>query len=90
MAIETKRSIREASGWIRDERDEAEQALAEVLALLDRLDESGQDYDTDLIRGMVPDRLRAWLSRQVAQINARMPEVAPDRTVLDEPAEVTR
>lgn len=46
---------------------DAETALAEVLALLDRLDDSGQDYDTDLIRGVVPERLRARVAELEAQ-----------------------
>lgn len=56
---ETVESVTEAAGWIRDERDQAEETLAEVLRLLDRLDESGQDYDTALIRGVVPEGLAA-------------------------------
>ncbi len=54
------------------------EALAEVLALLDRLDESGQNFDTDLIRGQVPDVLRRKLAGAVADRNDG-PEVdSPD------------
>lgn len=47
-------------------------ALVEVLALLDRLQESGQDYDLDLIRTHVPDKLRTELAPQVAKLNAEL------------------
>lgn len=78
---ETVESLTEAAGWIRDERDEAEDALAEVLRLLDRLDESGQDYDTDLIRGVIP----AAMARRVLLTNApELPGPAPTMGVLAE------
>lgn len=51
---ETIDSVTEAASWIRDERDQAEASLAEILALLDRLDESGESYDTDTIRALIP------------------------------------
>lgn len=62
---ETIESVSEAARWIRDERDQAEQALAEVLALLD---ESGQDFDPDMVRQSVPDVLRHRLAAMVAAI----------------------
>lgn len=64
--------LRQAAEWIRDERDQAEDALAEVLALLDRLDESGEDFDTDTIRAQVPEVLRARLTDGVAAIKAAL------------------
>lgn len=77
---ETVESLTEAAGWIRDERDQAEDALAEVLRLLDRLDESGQEYDTDLIRGVIPP----VLARRVLLANApEDPGPAPDALPVD-------
>lgn len=46
--------------------------LVEILALLDRLDSSGQDFDTDLIRAHVPEELRAALATEVAALNAEL------------------
>jgi len=67
---ETMDGLREAAGWVVDERDQAEWALAEVLALLDRLDESGQDFDLDMIRQRIPADLRQRLAGSVAEVNA--------------------
>lgn len=55
---------------------ELEKSLVEVLALLERLDQSGQDFDTDLIRGAVPAELRRRLA---ARVNAVNDELVPAR-----------
>lgn len=70
----TDNGLREAAGWVVDERDQAEWALAEVLALCDRLDESGQDFDPDLIRQAVPDVLRRRLAPMVASVATEVAE----------------
>lgn len=44
-------------------------ALVEILALLDRLDRSGQSFDTDLIRAHVPQSTRDALADEVARLN---------------------
>lgn len=53
------KGMREAATWIRDERDQCEAALADVACLLDRLDDSSQDYDTDMIRALLPRHVMA-------------------------------
>lgn len=70
----TDAGLREAAGWVVDERNQAEWALAEVLALCDRLDESGQDFDPDLIRQAVPDVLRRRLAPGVASVATEVAE----------------
>ena len=42
--------------------EDAAACLADVLHLLDRLDESAQDMDPDLIRAAVPQALREWVT----------------------------
>lgn len=53
-ACDRANGMREAATWIRDERDQCAAALAQVASLLDRLDDSSQDYDTDMIRALLP------------------------------------
>jgi hypothetical protein len=76
--------------WIRDVRDHLSAGLTEVHDLLDRLDESGQDYDTDTIRAALAAagamrsvllRQFPWLADIDATAGARSTDVAP-HTVL--------
>lgn len=55
-----RRGLAQAVGWIRDERDAAEARLLNTHDLLDRLDASGEDFDTDTIRYALGPRGRPW------------------------------
>jgi hypothetical protein len=58
------RGLKQAVGWICDERDAAEARLLDVHDLLDRLDQSGQDFTTDTIRAVLGARGRPWAERE--------------------------
>jgi hypothetical protein len=51
-----------------------ESPLVEVLALLDRLEASGESFDADLIRAHVPEKVRAELADEVNRLNAELRE----------------
>lgn len=55
----------------RDKNDERS-ALVEILAVLDRLESSGESFDLDMIRVHVPEQLREKLAADVAGLNTEL------------------
>lgn len=66
---ETVESVSEAADWIREERDAAEARLLNVHDLLDRLDQTGQDYTTDTIRAALGARERPWTDWETVAVH---------------------